>query len=203
MAGPGFGTPGHVALSVDRLFGYSHSSEQQSVGGMTQTTTSDNFTLLSNPHGAEVGAYTFPRLALDGFVGPGVSLGGALSFFHSSSSPQTSTGFVLAPRVGFVARLAPTVSLWPRGGITFITTSTDTKVGTMAITSASGNLLAFTIEAPLAFNLSRWAAVLVGPTIDVGLSGSNKTTPALGGATTTTDNKVTEFGLQAGLALVL
>ena len=110
---PTFGDAGHVAISAERLFGYVHASRTQTVAGTEMTASQDYFTLLTNPVGA-VSGFGWPRIGIDAFVAGGFSVGGALGFFYLSDQDEdSSTGFLLAPRIGFAVPVGPRVSIWP------------------------------------------------------------------------------------------
>ena len=105
---------------------------------------------------------------------------------------------MLAPRVGYAGRLAPTVWIWPRAGITYVNFSTSPSGGT----SQSASLFAATVELPVVVALAPHALLLIGPTLDLGLSGSTKLDgTAIGGTNTSRDIKETDIGLQASLVL--
>jgi hypothetical protein len=190
---PGFGEPGHVALSAERLFGYVHSKETQSMGGVDMSRSIDTFTLFTNPIGAASG-YAWPRLALDAFVSHGVSVGGSLGLFYLSQDSASITGFLIAPRFGYAAMIGPRVAIWPRGGITYWHVSTDPGNGG---TTGTQSAFALTIEAPLTILVAPRVGLLIGPTIDIGLGGSQ------GGGGASIDDKFTDFGLQAGVLLFI
>ncbi len=195
---PGFGEKGHFAIGGERMFGYVHVSQDQKSAGATTTTTTtfNSISLLGSPISSIASIYTYPRVGFDAFIAPSISLGGSLTYFHLSTSnsgnDNTLSGFLVAPRVGFAARLAPAVWLWPRAGITYVRVSTDQGSGG---TSQTSSLFAATIEAPLVLALAPNALALIGPTVDVGLSGSSKIDNP--GATFSSDIKETDIGLQA------
>jgi hypothetical protein len=191
---PDFGDIGHVAISAERLFGYVHSSVTTSnVLGGTTTQSVDGFSLLTNPLGGSSSGYAWPRVGFDVFIVRSVSLGGSVGYFSVSPPTGSISGFLFAPRVGYAAHLGPKIALWPRGGITVEQVSTTSAAGTSTKTS----VFALTLEAPLAILVAPRIAVLVGPTLDLGLGGSVST----GGGSS--DRKNTDFGIQAGLFVLL
>jgi hypothetical protein len=213
---PSFGDTGHVALSGERLFGFSHAIQTRSVPGASDSkTTSNTVSLLGSPVTAIFNIYTFPRVAFDAFVAPGVSVGASASYFHASeslgplggspgSNDVTLSGFVLAPRIGFAVPLNPLVSIWPRAGITYVYVSNDTTFNGVGQGSTTTNFFAATIEVPVTVTIVPRALFLIGPTVDIGLSGGAKSAPATpGAATVSVDEKDTEFGLQAGFLIFL
>jgi hypothetical protein len=185
-----FGDLGHVAISAERLFGYVHTSETTTVAGVDTSRSNDSFSLFSNPFGGIATGYGWPRLAVDVFAARGLSVGAAAGFFHVSTNNTSLNGFLLAPRIGYATNLGGRAFFWPRGGMTYAHASSS--AGSGALTS-TGSVFALTLEAPLAIVATPHVAFLVGPTFDLGLSGSTTT----GGAKV--DSKTTDFGVQAGL----
>lgn len=195
---PTFGDAGHVAISAERLFGYVHASRTQTVAGMDTTASQDYFTLLTNPVGA-VSGYGWPRIGIDAFVTNGLSVGGALGFFYLSNQNDTaSTGFLLAPRIGYAVPVGPSVAIWPRAGVTYWHISNNPS-GTGTDTSSSA--VAVTIEVPVTILLAPRVAFTIGPAVDIGVGGS--TSASVGGASVSADQKYTDIGGHAGLLLFL
>jgi hypothetical protein len=204
------GKAGHWSLSVDRLFGVDYVRSTPSMNGIDgTTTTSTNLSLFGNPAAGASTAFSFPRVAFDMFVGPGVSVGTGVSLFHVSESgfdgvsgdTQSLFGFVLAPRVGYVARLTPGVAFWPRAGITFLYATNDLSGSSLALTLSS-YAIAATVEAPFAFNLTPHVAITFGPTFDLTLA-SKSTASQSGSPDVSTDQHILEVGAQAGLTIAL
>jgi hypothetical protein len=183
-----FGAAGHAAISAERLFGFVHTTESENGG----SSSADTFTLLSNPTALIATGYSWPRIGVDVFVAPSVSLGAAASFFNISPSSGSFSGFQLAPRVGYAVKAGPRLAIWPRGGITYERASTDAGG-----TTATQSFLALTVEAPFVILVVPRAAIVVGPTLDLGLAGS----ASAGGVST--DQKFTDIGIQAGLLLFI
>jgi hypothetical protein len=86
--------------------------------------------------------------------------------------------------------------IWPRGGITYLGSSSENDAGTF---ETSVSLLALTIEAPLVLTPAPHAAILLGPTLDLGLSGTQEVTT--GGASAEADVKGTDWGVQGGVMI--
>lgn len=207
---PTIGDPGHWAISLERAFGFDYVKETQSMGGVDQQTSSaTSFSLFSNPLSPLLSAFSFPRAGFDVFVAPGLSLGTSLGVFHGSQSvtptggtenSQSFTGVVVTPRIGFVAHLAPSISLWPRAGVSIIYASSSSSSNGTDISQTS-HLIAGTVEAPLVFTIAPRVAFTFGPTFDISFSGGTSAT--LYGMSTTVDEKVLEIGAQAGLLVTL
>jgi hypothetical protein len=193
---PDFGDTGHVAISAERLFGFVHTSITTSTaGGGSTSQSTDTLTLLTNPLGASTTGYSWPRIALDVFLSRGISLGGSLGYFNVSPTTGSISGFLFAPRVGYAGHLSPRLAIWPRGGITFEQVSTSS--GGVGSTTTKQSVFALTLEAPLTILVAPRIHVLVGPTLDLGLTGSRST------GNTSFDRKVTDFGIQVGLLVLL
>ena len=211
--GPELGQRGGLAISVDRLFGFAYSSSKQSMNGVDgPTTTTTGFSLLGNPLGSVGSTFSAPRLAVDAFVSPGLSVGWAVGVVYTKESVSQGattgadlkfTGFAIDPRLGYLARISPAVAVWPRAGVSFLYLSLGTSAPGSSGASSSQRLLAATLEVPFAFTVAPRVVFLLGPTLDVSFYGKETTTPAGGGAGTTTDLKALEVGAHAGLMLLL
>jgi hypothetical protein len=201
-----FGEKGQIAISAERLFGFTYDSARVTQNGRDTTNSITHFSLLSSPVSVGLGnvvwaGYGSPRVAGDYFVIDRLSLGAALGYAHWSLTRQppapvaesTTTGdsFTFAPRVGYLLTFNDKVGFWPRAGITYRTFSAE---------DASGHDLAFTLEAPFAFTLIPHVAFWAGPTLDLGLSGSQSFEQA-NGTTTSNDFNATAIGIQTGLVV--
>ncbi|HVR64612.1 MAG TPA: hypothetical protein VMU50_22075 [Polyangia bacterium] len=197
------GESGHVALSVERLFGYSHLSMTTTSGGVDSTETFNIFSFLGAPN---FGAYSIPRLAGDVFVARGFSLGLTGELVHLSasgtgSSDESGTLFQLAPRVGYLFHAAPLLAIWPRAGVTYERSSfTTTSSVTHQSSTLRTSLTAVTIEAPFALRLVARVALLIVPFADIGVGGSTQGN-VLGSPSR--DLKETEFGVEMGMLIFL
>jgi hypothetical protein len=161
-----------VVISAERLFGLTFTSES----GAPDVTSITFF----GAGGAELAAtpYSIPRLALDYFIDKSLSLGCGLQIAHySPDGADSTTVFGIEPRVGYYARLNQGLSIWPRGGFSYL--HFDNGGGSY--------LLALTLEAPFVVSPFPHVAFLGGPALDIGIG-------ATGG-------NVTQIGLNAGLAV--
>ena len=206
------GEQGQLAVGAERLTGFSHSWQSTEDDTATRTTSFNNFSLLGMPLGGLGTAYSFPRVGVDYFPIDGLSIGGSLTYTHLGSSYKVdpdmgptveSSGslnvFLIAPRVGYAFMFTDSIGLWPRGGITYIRSSSSSDDNDSASVASQ---FAFSVEAPFLFAPARNVAFTVGPTIDLGLSYSGEDTDA-DGNTTKDDatNPAHEVGLQAGLTV--
>ncbi len=161
-SGPsGFGDSGQFILSAENLFGFNYNHP----GGNNAHATT--FSLFSDGFaGVTQNTYQWPRLAFDVFVIKGISAGGAISYSRTSYSnlPANTTiaatnAFEIAPRIGYAQMVGPWLGVWPRAGVTYI------------YSASNSNFLALTIDALAAIVVSPHLAITLGPTLDLGLSG--------------------------------
>jgi hypothetical protein len=203
-----FGEKGQIAISAERLFGFTYDSARVTVNGQDSKGSVTHFSLLSSPVTVNIGGngvwagYGSPRVAGDYFVIDRLSVGAALGYAHWSLTTQpagpganetTTTGdsFTFAPRAGYLFMFNDKIGIWPRGGFTYRTFSAANQ---------SGHDFALTIEAPFAFTLIPHVVFWGGPTLDLGLTGSQNIGQA-NGSTTSVDFNATEFGIQTGLVV--
>jgi hypothetical protein len=217
-AADGFGSAGSVAISAERMFGIVAASDTTTVDGQPGKVTSyaTTVSLVSNPTGGSLSSYSFARVGVDVFPIQGLSLGAALGYVAVSTSAKseingssieadgpTANGLVFAPRVGYAYMFMDLVGIWPRAGITYVWAgASDTDdMGNSA--EASENRLALTLEVPLVIAPSPHAAITVGPTLDLGVSGGSETETTIASTTVTRkeNHKATDIGLQAGIAI--
>lgn len=210
-----FGEKGQIAISAERLFGFTYDSARQTVNNQDATASVTHFSLLSSPVtvGGQAGVvgvwagYGSPRIAGDYFLIDRLSVGAALGYAHWSATTQlagpgaqenTTTGdsWTFAPRAGYFLNFTDKIGFWPRGGFTYRTFSANPPNGL----DQSGHDFALTLEAPFAFMFIPHVVFWGGPTLDLGLTGSQKTEQA-NGSTTSLDFNATSFGIQTGLVV--
>ncbi len=210
-----FGGAGAFAVSGERLTGFVFASDKSEQEGITTTVNRTTISFLGSAYAGAVNVYSLPRIAFDFFPINGLSLGGSLALISLSSKTKSESqgvsverdegsifGFLFSPRVGYAAMFSPKVGIWPRGGITYWSTKTSPGDSSND-SSATMSRIALTIEAPLVISPVPHTAIYVGPTLDLGLGGSNKTTTDLGATSTesSVDHTGTDIGVQAGLGL--
>jgi hypothetical protein len=169
-SGPsGWGDGGQFVLSAENLFGFNYNHPSNSPHATTFALFSDAFA------GVSQNTYQWPRLAFDAFVMKGISLGGALSYSRTSYSnlpPNTTiaatNAFEVAPRVGYGQMVGPWLGVWPRLGVTYV------------YSASNSNFLALTVDALAAVIVSPHLAITFGPNLNVGLSGKPTTILSVG-----------------------
>jgi len=205
-----FGEKGTIAISAERLFGFTYDSARVTQNGQDTKASVTHFSLLSSPvsiggNGGNAGVwagFNSPRVAGDYFVIDRLSVGAALGYAHWSATVElpgpggdetTATGdsFTFAPRAGYFLTFTDKIGFWPRAGFTYRTYSAE---------EAGGHDFAFTLEAPFAFTLIPHVAFWAGPTLDLGITGSQHVTSPQG-TTTSVDFNALSFGLQTGLVV--
>jgi hypothetical protein len=209
-----FGHKGQFVISGERLFGLvlTSSSTTQTVNNVERKTTRSYtmFNLLMNPTSPTT--YAIPRIGFDYLPIDGLTVGGSLGFSTASgevkqeangTSQTEDTGsasaFLLAPRAGYAFMFSPLFGIWPRGGITFLHASGEDDDG---YPKTSLNRLALTMEVPFVFTPVPHVGFTFAPTLDLGLTGSDKVTTVDNDNVETTveaDAVATDFGIQAGL----
>lgn len=196
-----FGKAGQFVVSGDRLFGVTVSSDK-----LEEATSSTRYTtvsLLSSRFGGWTSVFSFPRIGLDYLVIDGLSVGLSLGYAHvsyeqdggsdTSNDDSALSSFLVAPRAGYAFMFNDLIGLWPRAGVTYVRTKSRYGSGSNESTSSR---TAGTLEVPLVFRPVSHAVFSIGPTVDLGFSGTNETE---GGGETS--SKATDFGLQAGMSL--
>ncbi len=207
---PTVGDAGHWAISLDRVFGFDYTKETASMNGMdAQTNSTTSFSLFGSPPLLASSVFSFPRAGVDLFVAPGLSVGAGLGITHGSEdqTPTGSTtinvsftGVMVAPRIGYVAHLAPSISFWPRAGVSIYYITLDSSSSGLNETL---HFVAATAEAPLVFTIAPRVAFTFGPTFDMTFSSGVSVNQAGYTGSASADAKVLEIGVQAGLVVTL
>ncbi len=145
--------------------------------------------------GANVIPGAIPRAVIDFFPTDGFSLGGTLGILSGSwegnvKSPVSGpigeadlSGFVVGTRVGYAAMFTPQVGLWPRGGVTYTKATVTTKdysatnIGEQTDEDEiESSLTHVTLEGMLVVTPFDHVAFVVGPVLEIPLSGEQKVT---------------------------
>lgn len=219
-----FGVAGGMVISADRLFGINMNTQTTTTKGMNgqpdseSQVSSTSIALLWNVPAAASGinVSAIPRLSFDYFVIDGLTVGGSLGYISVSGkqkatkpveSPEVDTpktsAFAFAPRVGYALMFTDIIGIWPRGGITYYSLSTEnTSQGANPVTTKNTDSgLDLNIEGMLVVAPAPHFAFTVGPVIDFGLTGSSKQdiTPDPGTPKPDITQKHNNFGLAFGL----
>lgn len=156
-----FGGSGQIAVSSDTGLSISNTS----ISGIDGSTT----TILLRP-------------AVDYFIADYISIGGFLGLEYNSTPGGSSTTFSIGPRVGYNIPLSERLSLWPKVGFSFASTSQDQDDvelpggQTIEVDGESNTSLQLNLFAPFMFHPVEHFFIGVGPAFDLDLSGDNKAT---------------------------
>lgn len=221
---PGIGRAGTFAISAERLMGYSWSkskTEGEVDPGDIDVDTENSRTQFDFlARGTVENPFVAPRLAFDYFVIDGLSIGGALAYYSTNEetelqvegiddpveSETRGSGFLIAPRVGYLYMFSPMFGIWPRGGVTYASGRSENENGDGPDDDEEFEANAFdlTLEGMFVIAPVPHAGFLIGPTFDIPLAGSGETTfnpPGPGGQLSGDVDKVrlTSIGIQAGV----
>lgn len=168
------GQRGQVALSAERMFGFTQTSSSGSSRTFTTLSFMGNsgYEFLATP-------YSIPRLAVDVFPIDGLSLGfgGTIANISRSGADDSLTIIGLYPRIGYALNITKAFSFWPRAGISYVNFDDG---------GDSAHILAGTIEAQFVVGVPHFG-FMFGPVADIGLDA------------TESDGKITQLGIQTGL----
>jgi hypothetical protein len=117
--------------------------------------------------------------AVDYFVIDRLSVGGFISWSYVTAGDSDSSRFAIGPRVGYNLTLSDLVSLWPKVGFSFATSSVseDADAGDVELETSQGNDgIALNIFVPFMFHPAEHFFAGFGPYLDTDLSGDNKVT---------------------------
>jgi hypothetical protein len=112
------GSKGDAIFSAERLFGVRGEHWRFDLPGPA-TREVGNDTVISFGFARTAVPYNVPRLAFDYMVVNKLSLGGALGF----SLTDSTTDFIVAPRIGFLHMFGRVAGIWPRGGFFYQSTA--------------------------------------------------------------------------------
>ena len=200
----------HFILSVERVTNVQSWSFSASAQGAEVERSGTDVSFLSSGNSPNV--FGIPRVAFDGMLSNGLTLGGSLSYLVTSGKTEsknngntlgsadtpTDSIFVIAPRIGVVIPASETVGLWLRGGISRIAMSSKTtgSVGTSIVdVKTTVTLVDFTLDPQLLICPVPHVGVTLGALLDIGLSGSRETD----GSDSNSDIKASSYGVTAGL----
>ena len=207
------GEEAQMVFGVDRVMGLSFDRMTTEPTGSTRTSKDTTFSLFGN--GA--GVTSFPRLAFDYFVMEGLSIGGSLVYWQRSGETEiepdsgssttndnpTRSLFAIAPRVGYAIPFDETFSFWPRAGVTYynqkIEQEKTTAAGDKTTSSVSTSAWDLTLEGMFGISPMSHFAILIGPYLDLGLTGNTENDPGAGSDTVETDTTITSFGLAVSI----
>jgi hypothetical protein len=168
-----------------------------------------------------VNPYATPHLSIHGVVAGGLTLGGSIGFMTTSGEVETTeedpfdgstttnrsdapdrSAFIIGPKIGYLVAANSTVAFWLRAGITYFSLAAEeSEDGDTFEQSVNG--ISFSIDPMLVITPIPHVGLMLGPVIDVGLSGKveAKATGSFSGDSEA-DFKFSNFGAAAGLAVL-
>jgi hypothetical protein len=143
-----------VVIGLERVVSLvTWESVSTSLNGTSSTAQVASFASFGPDPGGVGDAFAVaPRLAVDGVVGHGFTLGAAAWIFTDVSSSNTTSGGGasqsndgtkrtfggIAPRLGYILPLTPNLAFWPRAGVAYSTISTSSPSGGSGVVVSSG-----------------------------------------------------------------
>lgn len=215
QAEPELGARGELIFGADRLsplLSYSRTTQNDN-NGNTVTTSTTSLSLLWNGTAQDI--YNIPRLGIDYVVAPNITVGGNLFVTVPMSSKQSVTdqgttvtqdndkvsAFGLAARAGYVMPLGPKLALWARGGLGY---------GRVATTSPRNNGDRYTsvsqfglnLEPELVFSPGPHVGIMIGPVVDIPLSGTLHTERTQNNTTVSEDADSSQLHIGLNVSLI-
>lgn len=213
-----FATAGRFAVGAERVFGYASTNTKVETefqpGNVKYESDTTRTQLDFLARGNVNNPFVAPRIGFDYFVIDGLSIGGALAYYSSEYDgdetfgnntddidKETNSGWAIAPRVGYCFMFTEMIGLWPRGGFTYASGKEETDPANPPNApdqQFEASVLDLTLEGMLVITPVPHAGFMVGPTLELPLSGSGETD--VGGTKQDLDEiKITTIALQAGV----
>ena len=229
-----FGEAGTFVVSAERLTGLyfdridAETNGVQTLQGMDAEgdtkTSRTTFVFLGND--AELTAAGIPRLALDYFVIPSLSVGGSLLLTTRSqddddnyvrpaadinrTTDTSETTFAIEPRAGYGRMFTELLGVWARGGITYASNHVEADVEDVGpggnITTGSSETTihhwSLSLDGMLVLSPVGHFAFAVGPYLDIPITGDIEIRSQYDGNQINRidgDVSALSFGLSAGL----
>lgn len=201
-----------IVIGIERLFGAYAWNASVAVGGAeTKANGAMVNGLLSNTAtnapGGLINPFAAPRLGADWISPLGITAGLGVGFLAASGesvdkTPEaetkapfpSGTAFLVAPRAGWFGVLNRWLTLWPRAGVTYVRINDSLDTGTTRF-----QLLALSLEPAVALTPIAHVAILVGPSLDIPLTGSGFTDQASGRRDLST--RFSNYGGSVGAAI--
>lgn len=161
------GQASDLVIGAERLFGFYMGGQTTELPGGDRELDISTFSLLWNWNPSLLNQ---PRFAIDYFVINGLSVGGAFGVFSVDVEDVDGTGFLFLGRVGYLLNLGSVAGFWPRGGLLYYNLDADNLV-------ADRDQLALELEAMFTLAPRPGWAILLGPTLDLGITGETREPP--------------------------
>jgi hypothetical protein len=204
--GPWTAAHASFILSAESLFGFGYSRQvaTETTLGQTQEAVQSATTVHLFKGSEIVSPFSTSRLAFDGVLGPGVTLGASFGFANTSMTTRSDgqsedtevRTWIFVPRVGYLLAPSRYLGVWLRAGVGFV----DVRFKTEG-TEASSSSFDLVLDPMLVITPMPHAGILIGPSLNIPTSGSNTTTGSTG-LSREIDNRFAYYGLSAGIALL-
>ena len=176
----------HWSVGIERFFGIGHSWGSADTGGEDQATTSVSVGLAYLDHRG----YDTPRIGADYIFDLGVSVGTAFGFAtyrqENEDAERRESYWLFAPRVGWFLPVHPSLALWPRAGLTLLTSGQEPH----------GDHTAITLELPIIWQAAGSAVGFSAtPHLELGYSPGNDAVFGLVSTTGTASAVGVSFGV--------
>ncbi len=192
-----FGTKGQLVLSAERMTGLSivvtTKFEADDVRNRSGSTTT-SFSLFGSSSGFNILPVALPRISLDGFLGDGISLGGAILGDYSSTSNDGGSAWFsgLNLRGGVVMDLTDIAVFWPKAGLTFAYGDAKDGAGKSYL---KNYLLSVDLSLAIMFEVVEHFGLTVAPSADLPLM----TRTSLDGGDFNNSASIWNFGVMGGM----
>jgi len=213
-----FATAGRFAIGAERVFGYASTNTKVETefqpGNVKYESDKTRTQLDFLARGNVDNPFVAPRIGFDYFVIDGLSIGGALAYYSSEHDgdetlgnnsadidKETDSGWAIAPRVGYCFMFNDMVGIWPRGGFTYAAGKEETDPANPPNApddKLEASVLDLTLEGMLVITPVPHAGFMVGPTLELPLSGSGETDQG-NNSQDIDEIRVTTIALQAGV----
>lgn len=219
----------HFLVGVERVTNFLAWHQAQTIevpsGTLSSNTSSIELTssgtdlsFLSSG-GSSPNPFGIPRLAFDGMLQNGLTVGGSLSYIVTSSQTDSLTTdgstvgkiasddptrsvFVFAPRLGVMLPAGPLLGVWLRGGISRIVAKSERNAtDTAPASTGTVGLWNFVVDPQLVINPLPHVGITLGLALDFPLSGSTEvsSSSATSSSSNSQDVTVSSYGVTSGL----
>lgn len=217
QAEPGdLGAQGQWIIGADRLspfISYSRLRRADDNGG-SLTTSSTSLQLFWN--GSAQDFYDIPRIGVDYVIAPNITVGGnffaTLPMSSKESASQggttvtsdgdktTAIGFAL--RGGYIMPLGPKLTLWARGGLGYAHVGTTSPRNNGREDYNSLSQLGLNLEPEIVYSPAPHVGAMLGPVLDLPLTGTFHTERTDNGQTTSQDFDASQLHLGINISLI-